>query len=53
MKGEQSVCSVKNLDHVCIAVRDIEDTLRFFQTVFGIGSNEIVDIEDQKVRRHW
>lgn len=50
MKGEQGVCSVKNLDHVCIAVRDIEDTLRFFQAVFGIGSNEIVDIEDQRVR---
>ena len=50
MKGKQGVCSVKNLDHVCIAVRDIEDTLRFFQTVFGVGSNEIVDIEDQKVK---
>ena len=47
---EQPICAARHLDHVCIAVRDIEDTLRFYRGLFGVDSDEIVEIEDQGVR---
>ena len=47
---EEAVCAARHLNHVCIAVRDIEDTLRFYSRVFGVGGAEIEEIEDQGVR---
>lgn len=47
---EEAVCAARHLNHVCIAVRDIEDTLRFYAMVFGVGGAEIEEIEDQGVR---
>ena len=47
---EEAVCAASHLNHVCIAVRDIEDTLRFYAMVFGVGGAEIEEIEDQGVR---
>ncbi len=48
--GEKPICTARHMNHVCIAVRDIEDTLRFYRDVFGVDGAEIEDIEDQKVR---
>ncbi len=45
-----SPCTAQHVNHVCLAVRDIEDTLRFYQGLFGIGEAEVEDIEDQQVR---
>ena len=47
---DQPVCTAKHINHVCIAVRDIEDTVRLYDTVFGVGQVEVKDIEDQGVR---
>ena len=44
------VCTALHINHVCIAVRDIEDTLGFYRLTFGTGSAEIEEIEDQGVR---
>jgi methylmalonyl-CoA/ethylmalonyl-CoA epimerase len=38
------------LNHVCIAVNDIEATLEFYKSTFGTSDAEIEDIEDQAVR---
>jgi len=46
----EAVCTARHLNHVCIAVRDIEDTLKFFQEVFGVAGAEIEDIPDQGVK---
>ena len=43
-------CTARHLNHVCIAVNDIEDTLAFYHQVFGTGEVEVEDIEDQAVR---
>ena len=43
-------CTARHLNHVCIAVNDIEDTLAFYRQVFGTGEAEIEEIEDQAVR---
>ena len=45
-----SPCTARHINHVCLAVRDIDDTLRFYQGLFGIGEAEIEEIEDQQVK---
>ena len=43
-------CSVNHIDHVGVAVNDIEAALKLFQEVFGAPSAEIVDLADQGAR---
>ena len=50
MTQTQDVCTAKGLHHVAIAVKDIHDTVKFYQEVFGIGPAQIEDIPDQGVR---
>ncbi len=45
-----SICTARHINHVCIAVKDIDDTVRFYRNVFGVAAAEVVDIEDQSVR---
>ncbi len=45
-----SICTARDINHVCIAVKDIDDTIRFYRDVFGATDSEVVDIEDQAVR---
>ena len=44
------ICTALNINHICLAVRDIEETLYFYQNRFGIGGVEIKNIEDQRVK---
>ena len=44
------VCIAKHLHHVCIAVKDIADTVKFYQDTFGLGHINIVEVPDQKVK---
>ena len=48
--NQNAPCTARHLNHVCIAVNDIEDTLAFYRQVFGTGESEIEEIEDQAVR---
>lgn len=48
--SEKGICAVEHLNHVCIAVRDIEDTLRFYGDTFGISALGVEEVPDQKVR---
>ena len=44
-------CSARHLNHVCIAVRDIEETLKFYEELFGLEvSGDIENITDQSVK---
>ena len=47
---EEPICMAGHLNHVAIAVRDIDDTLRFYRELFGVDQPEVVDIEDQGAR---
>ena len=47
---EQGPCVAEHLNHICIAVRDIEDTVSFYRDTFGLPEAEIEDIPDQGVR---
>ena len=46
----QSICSVNYIDHVGIAVKDIEEVLEFFSRVFGAPKAEVESLPDQGVR---
>ena len=46
----ESVCSVSYIDHVGVAVKDINAALKFFQEVFGAPPAEIESLPDQGVR---
>jgi methylmalonyl-CoA/ethylmalonyl-CoA epimerase len=48
--SERSPCTARHVNHTCIAVKDIDVTLQFYRDVFGVGTDEVVDIEDQAVR---
>ena len=43
-------CTVNHIDHVGVAVKDIETALAFFRKVFDVPDAEIVLMEDQGVR---
>ena len=47
---DQGICTAEHLNHVCIAVRDIEETLGFYRDVFGIDGTQVEEIEDQGVK---
>ena len=44
------ICTVERLNHVCIAVRDLEDTLEFYRDLFGLEPSEVREVPDQRVR---
>ena len=46
----ECVCSVSYIDHVGVAVKDINAALKFFQEVFGAPPAEIESLLDQGVR---
>lgn len=43
-------CSVNYIDHVGLAVKDIQAALNLFQDVFGAPAAEITDLQDQGAR---
>jgi methylmalonyl-CoA/ethylmalonyl-CoA epimerase len=44
------VCTIKHINHTCIVVKDIRETLQFYQDLFGIGPATVEDIPDQGVQ---
>lgn len=45
-----SLVKAKGLDHVAIAVKDLEKAVAFYQRAFGLELAEIEVVEEQKVR---
>ena len=48
--GRMTVCSVAYIDHVGLAVKDIQAALTLFQDLFGAPQVETTDLPDQGVR---
>lgn len=46
----KDTCSIKYLDHVGIAVHNLEASLAFFQETFQIPTSEIVELKDHGLR---
>ena len=44
------ICTVQYIDHVGIAVHDIEETMKFFNEVFDIPTADIIELPDQGVK---
>ena len=47
---DKPICRAEHINHVCIAVKDIDATLTLYETLFGVYSNGSEEIEDQGVR---
>lgn len=45
-----SQVKAKGLDHVAIAVKDLEKAIAFYQKAFGLKLAEIEEVKEQKVR---
>lgn len=45
-----SICIARHINHVCIAVENIESSMRFYRDIFGVQPGEVVEIADQGVR---
>ena len=43
-------CTVNNIDHVGVAIKDIDAALKLFQQVFGTPPSEVEELADQGVR---
>lgn len=41
---------IKKVDHIGIAVKDLDETLKFYENVLGIKAQGNEVIEEQKVR---
>tara|TARA_Y100000588_G_scaffold60448_2_gene59443 strand:+ start:3190 stop:3630 length:441 start_codon:yes stop_codon:yes gene_type:complete len=52
MQEETTVpaCTARHLHHVCMAVRDIESTLKLYSNLFDIEQPEVELIQDQSVK---
>ncbi len=48
--SEVSACTVNYIDHVGVAVRDIQAALKLYQEVFGAPDAEVQELADQGVR---
>ena len=48
--AESTGCVARHINHVAIAVRDIEATLEFYRITFGVQTDGVVEIADQQVR---
>ncbi len=48
--AESTDCVARHINHVAIAVRDIEATLEFYKATFGVETDGVEEIADQKVR---
>ena len=47
---EKAVCAASHLNHVCIAVSDLDEALEFYLDFFGLSGSRVIDLEDQGVR---
>ena len=48
--SQQPICVARELNHIVIAVKNIEETLEFYRLLFGLESGQIKEIVDQGVR---
>tara|TARA_B000000460_G_C21498702_1_gene385255 strand:- start:24 stop:482 length:459 start_codon:yes stop_codon:yes gene_type:complete len=46
----ESICTAKSINHVCIAVGNIVESLKLYVKLFGIPLPKIETISDQKVK---
>ena len=50
MASEQTPCTARNLDHVCLVVRNAQETMDFYADTFGLPRSDVTELPDQGVR---
>ena len=47
---DRSPCNARHINHVAIAVRDIDESLALYRRIFGLPEAAVEELEDQGVR---
>lgn len=47
---DKSPCNARHINHVAIAVRDIDESLALYRRIFGLPEASVEELEDQGVR---
>ena len=48
--NDTPICTARHLNHVAIAVNDMDKALQLYGSIFGVRAEEIEDLPDQGVR---
>ena len=48
--AHDSICTAKSINHVCIAVKNIEESISLYSKLFGVSAPKIETLVDQKVK---
>ena len=48
--SETRICKARHINHICIAVKDINETLMLYRRLFALGEAEVEEIGDQGVK---
>ena len=44
---DKSPCNARHINHVAIAVRDIDESLALYRRIFGLPEASVEELEDQ------
>jgi methylmalonyl-CoA/ethylmalonyl-CoA epimerase len=47
---DKSACNARHINHVAIAVSDIDESLALYRRIFSLPETEVEELEDQGVR---
>ncbi|MBM3935367.1 MAG: methylmalonyl-CoA epimerase [SAR202 cluster bacterium] len=47
---QNAPCVARHINHVALAVKDINDTLAFYGKVFGVTTSDVEELPDQRVK---
>ena len=47
---EARTCTVEYIDHVGVAVKDIEEAMAFFHQTFGVAPSQVTELPEQGVK---
>ena len=48
--AQDSICTAKSINHVCVAVKNIDESIALYCKLFGISLPKIETLVDQKVK---
>ena len=48
--SKKQICKIQHMNHICIAVKDIDASIIFYEQMFGVTPSEVEVIEDQGVK---
>ena len=48
--NKEQICKAQHINHICIAVKDIDASMQFYKQMFGVNPGNVEVIKDQGVK---